>query len=133
MVDRERVATMLESVELGEEVASWIYVCLKEELDFLQDCLDQLKPQVIEEVRNFPATHGALRVEFMPGTKRYTFDHLDEWKVLKGQMTHLENHAKMAYAAYQSGRTIFNDNTGEIVPLPHVTYTKDTVKVTVRK
>lgn len=133
MVDRERVATMLESVELGEEVASWVYVCLKEELDFLQDCLDELKPQVIEEVRSYPATHGALRVEFMPGTKRYTFDHLDEWKVLKGQMTNLENHAKMAYAAYQSGRTIFNDNTGEIVPLPHVTYTKDTVKVTVRK
>jgi hypothetical protein len=133
MVDREKIENLLNNVEDGELSASWAFVVIKEELDFLQDCMDQLKPQVIEEVRNFPATHGALRVEFMPGTKRYTFDHLDEWKVLKGQMTHLENHAKMAYAAYQSGRTIFNDNTGEIVPLPHVTYTKDTVKVTVRK
>jgi hypothetical protein len=133
MVDRERVATMLESVELGEEVASWIYVCLKEELDFLQDCLDELKPQVMEEVRNFPATHGALRVEYMPGTRRYSFEHLDDWKVLKGQMAHLEGQAKMAYSAYEKGRTLVNDETGEIVPLPYVTYTKDTVKVTVRK
>ena len=133
MVDRERIATMLESVEMGEEVASWAYVCLKEELDFLQDCLDQLKPQVIEEVRSYPATHGALRVEYMPGTRRYSFDHLDEWKVLKGQMSHIESQAKMAYSAYEAGRTLVNEDTGEIVPLPHVTYTKDTVKVTVRK
>ena len=114
-------------------MASWAYVSIKEELDFLQDCMDQLKPQVIEEVRNYPATHGALRVEYMPGTKRYSFDHLDEWKVLKGQMAHIESQAKMAYSAYENGRTLVNDETGEIVPLPHVFYTKDTVKVTVKK
>jgi hypothetical protein len=133
MVNREEVAALLESVELGEEVASWVYVCLKEELDFLQDCLDELKPQVIEEVRSYPATHGALRVEYMPGTRRYSFDHLDEWKVLKGQMAHIESQAKMAYSAYEKGRTLVNEETGEIVPLPYVTYTKETVKVTVIK
>ena len=133
MVNREEIAALLESVELGEEMASWAYVSIKEELDFLQDCMDQLKPQVIEEVRNYPATHGALRVEYMPGTKRYSFDHLDEWKVLKGQMAHIESQAKMAYSAYENGRTLVNDETGEIVPLPHVFYTKDTVKVTVKK
>ena len=133
MVNREEVAAMLESVEMGEEVASWAYVSIKEELDFLQDCLDQLKPLVIEEVRSYPATHGALRVEYMPGTRRYSFDHLDDWKVLKGQMAHLESQAKMAYSAYEKGRTLVNDETGEIVPLPYVTYTKETVKVTVKK
>jgi len=133
MVDRERVATMLESVEMGEEVASWVYVCIKEELDFLQDCLDELKPQVIEEVRSYPATHGALRVEYMPGTKRYSFEHIDEYKWLKQKIASLECQFKLAYSAYEKGRTIVNDDTGEIVPLPHVTYTKDTVKVTVRK
>lgn len=133
MVDRDRIAEMMESVELGEEMASWIYVCIKEEIDFLQHCLDELKPQVIDEVRNYPATHGALRVEYMPGTKRYSFEHLDEWKVLKGQMAHIESQAKMAYSAYENGRTLVNDETGEIVPLPHVFYTKDTVKVTVKK
>jgi hypothetical protein len=48
-------------------------------------------------------------------------------------MAHLEGQAKMAYSAYEKGRTLVNDETGEIVPLPYVTYTKDTVKVTVRK
>jgi len=133
MVDRERIENLLNNVEDGELSASWAFVVIKEELDFLQDCMDQLKPQVIEEVRNFPATHGALRVEYMPGTRRYSFDHLDDWKVLKGQMAHLESQAKMAYSAYEKGRTLVNDETGEIVPLPYVTYTKDTVKVTVRK
>lgn len=133
MVDREQIASMMESVELGEEVASWAYVCLKEELDFLQDCLDELKPQVIEEVRSYPATHGALRVEFMAGTPRHSFDHLDEWQELKGKMSHIEAQAKMAYSAYLQGRTIVNDETGEIVPLSRVKYTADTVKVTVRK
>ena len=133
MVNQEKVAALLESVELGEEMASYAYLCIKEELDFLQHCLDELKPQVIDEVRNHPATHGALRVEYMPGTRRYSFDHLDEWKVLQGQMKHVETQAKMAYSAYENGRTLINDETGEIVPLPHVTYTKDTVKVTVRK
>lgn len=133
MVNREEVAALLESVELGEEMASWAYVSIKEELDFLQDCMDQLKPQVIEEVRNYPATHGALRVEYMPGSRRYSFEHLEEWKVLKGQMAHIESQAKMAYSAYENGRTLVNDETGEIVPLPHVFYTKDTVKVTVKK
>ena len=133
MVDREKIENLLNNVEDGELSASWAFVVIKEELDFLQDCMDQLKPQVIEEVRNFPATHGALRVEYMPGTRRYSFDHLDDWKVLKGQMAHLESTAKMAYSAYEKGRTLVNDDTGEIVPLPYVTYTKDTVKVTVRK
>ena len=133
MVDREKIENLLNNVEDGELSASWAFVVIKEELDFLQDCMDQLKPQVMEEVRNFPATHGALRVEYMPGTRRYSFEHLDEWKVLKGQMPHLEGQAKMAYSAYEKGRTLVNDETGEIVPLPYVTYTKDTVKVTVRK
>lgn len=133
MVDREKIENLLNNVEDGELSASWAFVVIKEELDFLQDCMDQLKPQVMEEVRNFPATHGALRVEYMPGTRRYSFDHLDDWKVLKGQMAHLEGQAKMAYSAYEKGRTLVNDETGEIVPLPYVTYTKDTVKVTVRK
>lgn len=133
MVDREKVACMLESVEMGEELASWAYVSIKEELDFLQQCLEELKAQVVDEVRNHPATHGALRVEYMPGTRRYSFDHLDEWKALKGQMAHIESQAKMAYSAYESGRTIVNDNTGEIVPLPHVFYTKETVKVTLKR
>lgn len=133
MVDREKIENLLNNVEDGELSASWAFVVIKEELDFLQDCMDQLKPQVIEEVRNFPATHGALRVEYMPGTRRYSFEHLDDWKVLKGQMAHLESQAKMAYSAYEKGRTLVNDETGEIVPLPYVTYTKDTVKVTVRK
>lgn len=133
MVDRDKIENLLNNVEDGEISASWAFVVIKEELDFLQDCMDQLKPQVMEEVRSFPVTHGALRVEYMPGTRRYSFDHLDEWKVLKGRMSHIESQAKMAYSAYEAGRTLVNDETGEIVPLPHVTYTKDTVKVTVRK
>lgn len=133
MVDRDKIENLLNNVEDGELSASWAFVVIKEELDFLQDCMDQLKPQVIEEVRSFPVTHGALRVEYMPGTRRYSFDHLDDYKHLKQKIKSLECDYKMAYSAYESGRSILNEQTGEILQLPHVTYTKDTVKVTVRK
>jgi hypothetical protein len=76
-----------------------------------------------------PAVYGGFRVEFMKGTARHSFDHLEQWQVLKGQMSHIESRAKMAYAAYLNGRTLLDDETGEIEPLSHVKYTQDTIKV----
>lgn len=133
-VNYEAAEFLLSEVEEGEMEASYAYLTIKEGLDFLQDCLDQLKPLVVQQVQDTgTAVHGALRVELMKGTARHSFDHLEEWQVLKGKMSHIESKAKMAYAAYLNGHTLVDDETGEIVPLSHVKYTADTIKVTLNK
>lgn len=130
MVDYAYVERLFNQVEDGDIEAHRAYLEIKASWHFLENAMEELKPQVLQQVQDTgPAVYGGFRVELMKGTARHSFDHLEEWQALKGQMSHIESRAKMAYAAYLNGRTLLDDETGEIEPLSHVKYTQDTIKV----
>ena len=134
MVDHQYIERLFNQVEDGDIEAHRAYLEIKASWHFLENCLEELKPQVLQQVIDTgPAAYGGFKVELMKGTARHSFDHLEDWQVLKGKMSHIETRSKMAYAAYLNGRTLVDDETGEIVPVSHVKYTQDTIKVTPNK
>jgi hypothetical protein len=100
----------------------------------LEEALDQVKEQATAEIKDLGATsYKGWRVEFMAGTARHSYDHIDDWVVLKGKMQHIEQQAKFARSAWEKGRHILDQETGEIFPPSEVKYTTDTIKITVQK
>jgi len=134
MVDLALLTRTLNQVEGGSIPAYQAVVDIRTAIKLLEDSLNQVKEQATAEIKDLGATsYKGWRVEFMAGTARHSFEHIDEWLVLKGKLHHIEQQAKMARAAYDAGRHILDPETGELFPRSQVKYTTDTVKITVLK
>jgi hypothetical protein len=134
MVDLALLTRTLDQVEGGSIPAYQAVVDIRTSIKLLEEALDQVKEQATAEIKDLGATsYKGWRVEFMAGTARHSFEHIDEWLVLKGKLHHIEQQAKMARSAYESGRHILDPETGELFPPSQVKYTTDTVKITVLK
>jgi hypothetical protein len=134
MVDLALLTRTLDQVEGGSIPAYQAVVDIRTAIKLLEDSLNQVKEQATAEIKDLGATsYKGWRVEFMAGTARHSFEHIDEWLVLKGKLHHIEQQAKMARAAYDAGRHILDPETGELFPPSQVKYTTDTVKITVLK
>jgi len=134
MVDLALLTRTLDQVEGGNIPAYQAVVDLRTSIKMLEEALDQVKEQATAEIKDLGATsYKGWRVEYMPGTARHSFDHIDEWQILKGKLSFIEQQAKMARAAWEKGRHILDQETGEIFPPSQVKYTTDTVKITIQK
>jgi hypothetical protein len=134
MVDLALLTRTLDQVEGGSIPAYQAVVDIRTSIKLLEEALDQVKEQATAEIKDLGATsYKGWRVEFMAGTARHSFEHIDEWLVLKGKLHHIEQQAKMARSAYDAGRHILDPETGELFPPSQVKYTTDTVKITVQK
>jgi hypothetical protein len=134
MVDLALLTRTIDQVEGGSIPAYQAVVDIRTSIKMLEEALDQVKEQATAEIKDLGATsYKGFRVEFMAGTARHSFEHIDEWLVLKGKLHHIEQQAKMARSAYEAGRHILDPETGELFPPSQVKYTTDTVKITVLK
>lgn len=124
----------LDQVEGGNIPAYQAVVDIRTGIKLLEEALDQVKEQATAEIKDLGATsYKGWRVEFMAGTARHSYDHIDEWLVLKGKLQHIEQQAKFARSAWEKGRHILDQETGEIFPPSEVKYTTDTIKITAQK
>jgi hypothetical protein len=134
MVDLALLTRTLDQVEGGSIPAYQAVVDIRTGIKMLEEALDQVKEQATAEIKDLGATsYKGWRVEFMAGTARHSYDHIDDWVVLKGKMQHIEQQAKFARSAWEKGRHILDQETGEIFPPSEVKYTTDTIKITVQK
>jgi hypothetical protein len=134
MVDLALLTRTLDQVEGGSIPAYQAVVDIRTAIKLLEESLDQVKEQATAEIKDLGATsYKGWRVEFMAGTARHSFEHIDEWLVLKGKLHHIEQQAKMARSAYEAGRHILDPETGELFPPSQVKYTTDTVRITLLK
>jgi hypothetical protein len=114
MVDTALLTRTLDQVEGGSIPAYQAVVDIRTSIKLLEEALDQVKEQATAEIKDLGATSY-------------------EWLVLKGKLSFIEQQAKMARAAWEKGRHILDQETGEIFPPSEVKYTTDTVKITVQK
>ena len=134
MVDLALLTRTLDQVEGGSIPAYQAVVDIRTGIKMLEEALDQVKEQATAEIKDLGATsYKGWRVEFMAGTARHSYDHIDDWVVLKGKLQHLEQQAKLARSAWEKGRHILDQETGEIFPPSEVKFTSDTIKITVQK
>ena len=127
---KDKLANDIQQIENGEKYAYTLYVKLKDLSKFIGDCLSQIEEQVIDEVGNEKLQYAGYEIETRKGSKRYSFNHIEDIKRLKDKMKHLENLHKIAYdRQIKNLEPLVNAETGELVEPAVVKYSKDSVVV----
>ena len=96
----------------------------------LDQAIKDLEPVAIDESEKYGKSfelHG-IKFERRNGATRYDFKHIEEWQKMNTEIKNCEKSSKQALSALKNG---FNyiDGNGEEIPLPKVTYNKDTLLI----
>lgn len=73
--------------------------------------------------------HNGIKVERRNGRKVYDFKGIEEWNAMNEQRKIKEATYKAAYESYQRGNIMVDEETGERIPIPVVTNTKDVLVI----
>ena len=89
--------------------------------------------EVIEGIAFETATYedktfenNGFRIEKRNGRKVWNFKNVEEWTVYDKNKKDCEDRLKAAYSASEKGLNLGDEN-GEIIPLPKVSFTKDSL------
>jgi len=123
---------LVEDVEEGNESPYKAHAILKELQDDIKQCLEQIYP-ILEDHANQHAeksfeTQG-FKIEKRNGKANYNFKNVEEWQVYDKNKKDCEERLKLAYKLYSSGNIVANEESGEVLALPEVTYSKDVIVV----
>lgn len=94
----------------------------------LDQAIKDLEPVAIDESEKYGKSfelHG-IKFERRNGATRYDFKHIEEWQNMNTEIKNFEKSSKQALAASKHGANYVNAN-GEEIPLPKVTYNKDSL------
>lgn len=73
-----------------------------------------------------------IEISYVAPKKRYSFNHLSEWKDIEKKRKEIESKAKSAAEQMSSDRIILSENTGEVVEPAEIIYSKATYKVSLK-
>ncbi len=94
----------------------------------LDQAIKDLEPVAIDESEKYGKSfelHG-IKFERRNGATRYDFKHIEEWQNMNTEIKNFEKSSKQALAASKHGANYVNAD-GEEIPLPKVTYNKDSL------
>lgn len=117
----------IEQVKEGLESPLKVLAELKMLKTELELAISEVEPLAFKEVENYPQKNFkefGYNFEFRSGAKTYDFSKIKEWSDLKDSMKKKEALYKMAASAYEKGTQVFDDETGEQIPIPLVKYSK---------
>jgi len=72
--------------------------------------------------------NGDYKIEKRNGRKVWNFKKVEEWINVDLKKKSIEDKLKAAYSANEKGLNMGDEN-GEVIPLPQVTFTKDTLLI----
>lgn len=104
------------------------YAELKEYKREIEQAIKDIEPIALEESEKYGKSfelHG-IKFERRNGAVRYDFKHIEQWQMLHQELKNFETSSKQALAALKYGANYIDEN-GEKVPVPKLTYTKDTL------
>ena len=104
------------------------YAELKEYKREIEQAIKDIEPIALEESEKYGKSfelHG-IKFERRNGAVRYDFKHIEQWQMIHQELKNFEMQSKQALAALKHGANYIDEN-GEQVPVPKLTYTKDTL------
>lgn len=127
-LDLNTVSQMVQDCDDGIESPFKAYAMIKELHDELGKALDYVKQIAIAESQYEESTFekDGIKFEKRAGAKRYSFKGIDEWEAAKSTLQDIESKYKGAWSATQKGIQAVSAD-GELMQLPTVTYSKDTL------
>lgn len=111
----------------GDAKALNHYAEVKEYFEDIKNLFDAVKEIAEEEAESYEKNFSINGNDFEKrnGRKVWNFKNISEWQIAKDNLKEIEDKYKIAFSAYQKGKSIIDDGTGEVLPVPDVTYTKD--------
>ena len=126
------IAELVEQVEEGNADAILAY----KELSSIAKVLDQAKKQVsiiaVNEARSYGQKsfeHEGMKCELRSGRKVWDFKGIPEWAEMTKAIKDKTEQYKGAYSAWEKGGSVFDEETGEQIPIPKVKYTDDVLVI----
>jgi len=130
-VREEEVAHLLQEVEDGNIPALSTYGNLKRCQALYAEAIKQIEIYAFDEANNYSEKtfkDSGFVFEKRNGGIRFSFKHIEEWNEAEKTKKEIEERSKQAYFAMQRSLLVGTEN-GEIVEVPKVTYTKDSLIV----
>lgn len=101
---------------------------LKKEIDKIDKIIE---PIAIDDSDDYPKQFdkGGFSFSKSEGSRRFDFSNIEEYAVKKIEIKALEEKYRLAYNNAINGMSSINEHTGEIIELPNVTYTKQSITI----
>ena len=104
------------------------YADLKDYKREIDQAIKDIEHIALEESEKYGKSfelHG-IKFERRNGATRYDFKHIEQWQMMHQSLKNFEMQSKQALAALKHGANYIYEN-GEQIPLPKITYTKDSL------
>lgn len=86
-----------------------------------------------QDSKDYPDGYGGYTFEFRNGGKMYNFKNIEEWTKKSGELKDLEEKYKAAFNLKLKGVEPIDSETGEIIPIPIITYRASSVVLKAKK
>lgn len=122
---------LVQDVEDGVENPFKAKAILEELQKEVKECLDQIKPIVIDEASKYSSGDEVqgFKIEKRNGKKTYNFKGIKEWEDANKTKLEVEDIYKQYYSLYEKGKLVADGDTGEIPQLPEVKYSDEVIVV----
>ena len=124
------LSQLVQDVIDGNESGLVALAVLKEEKALIDKYIKEVEPTALEEAESYGEkkfTHKDLEVERREGRRMFNFKVIPEWNSAKADLTAIEEKAKIAYSNYEKGAVMADKGSGEVIALPEVTYSKESL------
>lgn len=86
-----------------------------------------------QDSKDYPDGYGGYTFEFRNGGKMYNFKNIEEWTKKSEELKDLEGKYKAALNLKLKGVEPIDSETGEIIPIPIITYRASSVVLKAKK
>lgn len=129
----EYLVDLVERVQEGKESPLKALAELRMLSKMVTSAIEDIEPSAFKEAESYSEKTFnvfGFKFEVKQGSRRYDYKHIKEWSDLSAKIKEREALYKMAANAYEKGTQIFDEETGEQIPVPKVTYTKASISIT---
>jgi len=130
-VIQNQINLVIRNVDLGFTNSLEAFAVFRE----LEKCFNEAKKQIDElaynESEKYDKTFkiGSYQFTRVEGRKQFDFKNIDEWKVAKENIVQIEAKYKSVYENNKNGISSLNEQTGEVLQTPIVTFSKSSLSV----
>jgi hypothetical protein len=130
-VIQNQIDLVIRNVDLGFTNSLEAFACFRELEKRFNEAKKQIDELAYNESEKYDKTFkiGSYQFTRVEGRKQFDFKNIDEWKVAKENLVQIENKYKSVYENNKNGISSLNEQTGEVLQVPVVTFSKSSLSV----
>lgn len=129
---QDKFAALCNDVDNGNESGLKALAILKEAANIIKMCIEQVEPIALDEAKKYNEKtfeFSGYSFTFTEGRKNFDFKNCQTWAIKKKEITEIEETLKAAWSAASKNVTQVDGGTGELIELPTVTFSKESLSI----